>query len=105
MAISPSPIVALNRAIAIGQRDGPEQGLESLRTIPDRERLRRYPFYQAAMGELELRRGNLTAARRHLSAAATLARSGVEHRFFERRVRDAVNSFTVVPTASRRRPA
>jgi len=92
MAISPSPVVALNRAIAIGERDGPEQGLESLRTISDRDRLRRYPFYPAAMGEVELRRGNLAAARRHFSAAATLARSRVERRFFERRVRDTIRT-------------
>ena len=105
MAISPSPIVALNRAIAIGQRDGPDEGLKSLRTISDRDRLRRYPFYPAAIGELELRRGNVTAARRYFSAAARLARSGVERRFFERRVRDAVTLFILVPTASPRRPA
>ncbi len=92
MAISPSPVVALNRAIAIGERDGPEQGLESIRTISDRDRLRRYPFYPAAMGELELRRGNPATARRHFSAAATLARNPVERRFFERRIRDATTA-------------
>ena len=105
MTISPSPIVALNRAIAIGQRDGPDEGLKSLWTISDRARLCRYPFYPAAIGELELRRGNVSAARRHFSAAARLARSGVERRFFERRVRDAVTLSTVAPTASPRRPA
>ena len=64
MAFAPSPVVALNRAIAIGQRDGPERGLEALRAIADRDRLASYPFYPAAMGELELRRGNPRRARR-----------------------------------------
>src|SRR5215470_6688234 len=74
-AIEPSPIVALNRAIAIGQRDGPEEGIEALRAVPDSDRLRKYPFYPAAFGELELRRGNLEAAREYFLAAAGLARN------------------------------
>jgi len=86
MAIAPSPVVALNRAIAIGQRDGPGAGLEALRAItPDR--LRSYPFYPAAFGEFELRRGNLESAREHFSAAVHLARNDAERRFLQRRVR------------------
>jgi RNA polymerase sigma-70 factor (ECF subfamily) len=92
MAIAPSPIVALNRAIAIGQRDGPEHGLASIASITDVDRLRHYPFYPAAIGELELRRGNLNAAEHHFCAAAALARSGAERRFLEKRVRDARDS-------------
>ncbi len=87
MAIAPSPVVALNRAIAIGQRDGPERGLAELRGIADRDRLKRYPFYPAAMGELELRRGNREAAREHFAAALALARNPTERRFLEKRVR------------------
>ena len=87
MAIAPSPVVALNRAIAVAQRDGPERGLEALRAIDDRERLASYPFYPAAMGELELRRGNAAAAREHFSAALRLARTATERRFLENRVR------------------
>jgi RNA polymerase sigma-70 factor (ECF subfamily) len=88
MTIAPSPIVGLNRAIAIGQRDGPECGLAALRTIPDRERLQQYPFYAAALGELELRCGNVTTARGHFSTAAALARNDAERRFLEKRIRD-----------------
>jgi RNA polymerase sigma-70 factor (ECF subfamily) len=87
MTIAPSPVVALNRAIAIAQRDGAERGLEELRAIADRERLDRYPFYPAAMGELELRRGNRDAAREHFSAAHALARNPTERRFLEKRIR------------------
>ena len=94
MAMAPSPIVALNRAIAIGQRDGPERGLECLRTIEDAARLRGYPFYPAAIGELELRRGNIEAARAHLSTAAALARNDVERRFLEKRVRECAADST-----------
>jgi RNA polymerase sigma factor (sigma-70 family) len=87
MALAPSPVVALNRAIAIGQRDGAVTGLEQLRAIEDRDRLAGYPFYPAAMGELELRRGDREAARRHFAAALALARNPAERRFLEKRIR------------------
>src|SRR5262249_22897599 len=73
-AIRPSPIVALNRAIAVGQAEGPERGLEEIERIADRERLATYPFYPAAIGELELRLGRLEGARFHFRAALALAR-------------------------------
>jgi predicted RNA polymerase sigma factor len=88
--IAPSPVVALNRAIAIAQRDGPERGIEALLAIGDTDRLTRYPFYPAALGELELRRGNRIAARGHFSAALALARNPPERRFIEKRL-DACN--------------
>jgi RNA polymerase sigma factor (sigma-70 family) len=86
MDLAPSPVVALNRAIALAQRDGPERGLEALRAIPDPERLRKYPFHPAALGEMELRLGNLVAASAHFSAAVALARNSAERRFLERRL-------------------
>src|SRR5262249_4534341 len=86
MTIAPSPIVALNRAIAIAQRDGPERGLEALQTMADRDRLDEYPFLPAALGELELRRGNHDAARAHFTAALPLARNSTERRFLEKRL-------------------
>jgi RNA polymerase sigma factor (sigma-70 family) len=87
MTIAPSPVVALNRAIAIAQHDGAERGLDALHAIADRDRLARYPFYPAALGELELRRGNPDAARAHFSAALALARNPTERRFLEKRLR------------------
>jgi RNA polymerase sigma-70 factor (ECF subfamily) len=86
MAIAPSPVVALNRAIAIGQRDGAEEGIDELRAIAGRERLSGYLFYPAALGELELRRGNDAAAREHFKAALGLARNATERRFLEKRL-------------------
>jgi predicted RNA polymerase sigma factor len=86
MTIRPSPVVALNRAIAVGQAEGPERGLEEIRAIADRERLAAYPFYSAALGELELRSGRHEKAREHLKAALALARNPMERRFLEQRV-------------------
>lgn len=86
MRVRPSPIVALNRAIALGQHEGPERGLEALHAIEGSERLKEYPFYPAAIGEFELRRGNTPAAREHLGAALALARNPIERRFLESRI-------------------
>ena len=86
MTLRPSPVVALNRAIAVAQKDGPERGLEEIGLIADRERLKAYPFYWAALGELELRRGRREFAREHFGAARKLARNPMERRFLEGRV-------------------
>jgi predicted RNA polymerase sigma factor len=86
IAIRPSPVVALNRAIAVAQRDGPERGLEAIGAIEDRDRLAAYPFYPAALGELELHRGRHKIARKHFRAALALARNPMERRFLDQRV-------------------
>jgi RNA polymerase sigma factor (sigma-70 family) len=86
MAAQPGPVVALNRAIAIAQRDGPERGLIAIRAIEQADRLSAYPFLPAALGELELRRCDPVAARRLFQDAFALARSPAERRFYARRV-------------------
>ena len=85
MAIRPSPIVALNRAIALAQQEGPESGLRAIDAIEERERLVRYPFFPAALGELELRAGRQASARQHFREAARLARNPAERRFLQQR--------------------
>lgn len=86
MTIGASPIVALNRAIAVAQSEGAERGLSEIRAIPDRDRLARYPFYAAALGELELRCGRQDTAREHFRAALALARNPMERQFLDRRI-------------------
>ena len=84
--LRPSPVIALNRAVAVAEHEGPERGLEALRSIDGAARLADYPFYPAALGELELRRGRWAEARRHLRAAYRLARNPAERSFLERRL-------------------
>ena len=86
MTIRPSPIVALNRAIAIGQCEGPERGLEETRAITDSDRLAKYPFYHAALGEFEFRRGSHPMARQHFRKALALARNPMERHFLHQRI-------------------
>jgi len=86
MAICPSPIVALDRAIAVAQNEGPKRGLDEIYATVDGDRLATYPFYSAALGELEFRRGRRKTAREHFLAAHAVARNPMERRFLHRRV-------------------
>jgi RNA polymerase sigma-70 factor (ECF subfamily) len=89
MQIRPSPVVALNRAIAVAQKDGAQAGIAAIEAIADRELLAAYPFLPAALGELELRAGHTEGARRHFEAAVALARNPMERRFLELRLEAA----------------
>jgi predicted RNA polymerase sigma factor len=90
MRVRPSPVVALNRAIALAQHRGPEAGLDALGAISGRERLAAYPFYPATLGELELRRGRRDLARGHFEAALGLARNPAERHFLQQRMEACV---------------
>jgi predicted RNA polymerase sigma factor len=81
MTIRPSPIIALNRAIAIAQRDGPDRGIEEIQAITDRDRLNS-PFYWAALGEFVLRSKRFETAHGHFRSALALARNEAERHFF-----------------------
>ncbi len=85
--LRPSPIVALNRAIAAGKALGPEKGLAELGNIADSGRLKNYPFYPAALGEFLLHVGQWREAATHFEKAMNLARSQLEKDFFERKLR------------------
>jgi len=106
LEIRPSPVVALNRAIAIAQRDGPERGIEEIRGIVNADRLAGYPFYHAALGEFEFRAGRLEAAAEHFRAALALARNPMERRFLQQRFNHAAGACSPeTPPASADTPA
>jgi predicted RNA polymerase sigma factor len=87
-SIRPSPVVALNQAMAIAQLKGPECGLRAVAAIVGADRLSAYPFYEAALGELELRCGRNDFARGHFRVALGIARNTAERRFLARRIAD-----------------
>ncbi|HUQ07850.1 MAG TPA: DUF6596 domain-containing protein [Kofleriaceae bacterium] len=89
VALAPSPMAALGRAVAIGERDGADAGLAALRAIPERARLVTHPAYPAAQAELECARGDHAAARKHFESARGLARNDAERRYLVRRLLDA----------------
>jgi RNA polymerase sigma factor (sigma-70 family) len=81
-----SPIVALNRALAVAERDGVDAGRRELIALAGERKLSRYPFYWAARADLERRAGCHTAARENYQHAIALARSPAERVSFERRI-------------------
>ena len=91
MTIRPSPVVALNRAIAIAQHEGAERGLAEIAAIEQVSRLADYPFYFAALGELEHQRGNAEVAREHFLNASARARNPLERNFFQRRAHEVTS--------------
>jgi RNA polymerase sigma-70 factor (ECF subfamily) len=84
--INPSPVVALNRAVAVAMCDGPAAGLAALDAIGDGEQLGGYYLLPATRGELNRRLGDHAAARRHLTQAIGQAHSGPVRRFLAQRL-------------------
>jgi RNA polymerase sigma-70 factor (ECF subfamily) len=89
--LRPSPVVALNRAVAVAQRDGPTKGLAEIEAIPDRERLLAYPFFFTAIGEFHLRLGRHEEARQAFETALGLARNPAERQFLVERLQRCVD--------------
>ena len=86
LAAQPSPVVALNRAVAIAMRDGPEHGLHIIDTLMVRGALADYHLAHAARAELNFRLGRFDAARRAFNAALERVQQGPERRHLERRL-------------------
>ena len=84
--LRPTPVVALNRAVAVGHAAGPAAGLAALDDIAGVERLEDYLFLAATRADLRRRSGRLEEAVPHYQRAHELARSEPERRFFARRL-------------------
>ena len=84
----PSPVVALNRAVAIGLADGPASGLAALEPLVDEVQLARYPYLAAARADFLRRLGRTEQARIAYEEAILLTDNDVERSFLRRRVAD-----------------
>ncbi|NMG77308.1 RNA polymerase subunit sigma-24 [Aromatoleum diolicum] len=82
----PSPVVALNRAVAVAMRDGPAAGLALIEPILAGGELADYHLAHAAHADLCRRVGRTDAARASYTRALALARQAPERRFLERRL-------------------
>ena len=78
---APSPVVELNRAVAVAKRDGPLAGLGIIEAILERGALGDYYLAHAARGELLRQLGRMAAARDSLEIALSLAKQEPERRF------------------------
>jgi RNA polymerase sigma-70 factor, ECF subfamily len=83
---APSPVVELNRAVAVAMRDGPAAGLALVDTILHRGDLADYHLAHAARADLCRRLGRTADARAAYQQALTLARQEPERRFLEGRL-------------------
>jgi RNA polymerase sigma-70 factor (ECF subfamily) len=88
LEIDPSPVVALNRAVAVAMRDGPLAGLTLMDAILARGELADYHLAHSARAELCRRLGRLADARASYETARGLTQQEPERRFLERRLRD-----------------
>jgi RNA polymerase sigma-70 factor, ECF subfamily len=84
--LDPSPIIALNRAVAVAMRDGPASGLQLIEEILRKGELADYHLAHAAHADLCRRLGRNFEARASYVRALALARQEPERRFLERRL-------------------
>jgi RNA polymerase sigma-70 factor (ECF subfamily) len=86
MQADPSPVIELNRAVAVAMRDGPEAGLELIEVILTRGDLVDYHFAHSAHADLCRRLGRAAEARTSYERALQLTQQRSEREFLERRI-------------------
>jgi RNA polymerase sigma-70 factor (ECF subfamily) len=86
--IDPSPIIRLNRGVAVAMRDGPSAGLALIDKILEEGDLAQYHLAHAARADLCRRMGLLEEARVSYRTALALVRQDPERRFLERRLKE-----------------
>ncbi|MCH8529903.1 MAG: RNA polymerase sigma factor [Saccharospirillum sp.] len=83
---TPSPVVALNRAVALSMRDGPRAGLDAVEALIDRGELVEYHLTHAARADFYRRLGHTAEARLAYEQALSLTKQEPERRFLQRRL-------------------
>ncbi len=84
--MQPTPVILINRAIAVAQVSGPAAGLQALKAIPVDNQLARYRFLPLAEGEFHRQLGQFNAAGVCFARALQAARTEPERRFIERKL-------------------
>jgi len=85
VAFDHSPVVALNRAVAVANVHGPKAGLDAVEAIPDRETLDSYYLFYAVLGEFESRMNEPLAAAGYFRKSLQLAQTSTERQFLAKR--------------------
>jgi RNA polymerase sigma-70 factor (ECF subfamily) len=86
MRADPSPVVELNRSVAVAMRDGPEAGVRLIDAILARGDLEAYPLAHSARAELCRRLGRTADARASFQRALDLTEQEAQRRFLEKRL-------------------
>ncbi|HWF18358.1 MAG TPA: DUF6596 domain-containing protein [Verrucomicrobiae bacterium] len=82
-----SPVVALNRAVALAKVHGAQAGLDAIAAIPDREKLEEYYLLYAVLGEFATQLNDQQSAAAHFQKSLQLAELKSEKAFLEHRLR------------------
>jgi predicted RNA polymerase sigma factor len=90
--LMPSPIVELNRAVAVAMADGPQAGLDLVDTLVDEPQLRDYHLLPSVRGDLLFKLGRLGEARSEFERAAWMTRNARERRLLEERAKACAKS-------------
>ncbi len=85
--MSPSPIVDLNRAVAVGMASGPQAGLDALAHLAAEPALRSYHLLPSVRGDLLMKVGRVDEARAEFERAAALTRNERERELLLARAR------------------
>ena len=85
--IQPSPVVQLNRAVAIAERDGPAAGLQQIEAVLEHGELANYYLAHSARAEMYRRLGRTAEARASYEKALTLTQQEPERQFLQERIR------------------
>jgi RNA polymerase sigma factor (sigma-70 family) len=86
-----SPVVALNRAVAVANTHGPEAGLQAVRGVRGLNKLSSYYLLYAVLGDFEMRSGNLKAAAEQFRKSFELAETKSERAFLLKRLQLCVD--------------
>ena len=86
LRVAPSPVVELNRAVAVAMRDGPKAGLAIIDDMVNRGELKDYHLLHSARADLCRRLGLRTEAKAAYEQALKLTKQEPERRFLERRI-------------------
>jgi RNA polymerase sigma factor (sigma-70 family) len=88
MQFDDSPVIALNRAVAVANVHGPEEGLKAVHAIEGRQKLAGYYLFYSVIGELEMRLKNHKAAAEQFRKAFELAETKSERGFLLKRMQE-----------------
>ncbi|HEX3766169.1 MAG TPA: sigma-70 family RNA polymerase sigma factor [Kofleriaceae bacterium] len=86
MAVAPSPVIAMNRGVAIAELDGLDAGRDALLAVGEDAKVAEYPFYWGALADIERRAGRVADARGYYERAIALTRSRAERVSYDKRL-------------------
>ena len=89
--VQPSPVVSLNRAVAVAMAEGPQRGLELMRELGASSDLENYHLLHAALADMHRRLGNFADAAEEYQKALTLVTNESERRYLEKRLKEVTS--------------